>query len=103
MASASDETRGVMYSGYQGSRSNQIQYISLESTGNSTDFGDLTAARNQACGTGNGTYAVCCGGYNGNVLNVIDIFTIQTAGNATDHGDLTTSTRYAGATSGAAS
>lgn len=103
MACASDETRGVMFSGYQGSRTNQIQYISLESTGNATDFGDLTTSRNNAMGTGNGTYAVCCGGYDGNVLNVIDIFTIQTAGNATDHGDLTTSTRSAGATSGAAS
>ena len=78
MASASDETRGVMYSGYQGSRSNQIQYISLESTGNSTDFGDLTAARKPSVWNWQWHLRSVLRWVQWNVLNVIDIFTIQT-------------------------
>ena len=73
-------------------RSNVIQYVTIASTGNATDFGDMTATRS------NGNHGVVCsstrGLYMGGVLtgstsNTIDYITIASTGNSTDFGDLT--------------
>ena len=66
---------------------NVIEYITIASTGNGADFGDLTAARG---GTGGAASAVR-GLFGGGVpaSNVIDYITIASAGNATDFGDCT--------------
>lgn len=70
---------------------NIIQYITITSTGNSTDFGDLTSVLNQAAGFGSATRSVFSGGQiSSNVPeNVIQYVTSSTTGNATDFGDLT--------------
>jgi hypothetical protein len=75
--------------GGQSPTSNVIQYITIASTGNATDFGDLTVARNYTPGASNATRGVFCGGNDGGSgLNVMDYITIDSTGNATDFGDL---------------
>ena len=64
---------------------NEIEYITIMTTGNSNDFGDLLAARNHISGCGNGTRGVFSGHH---VVNISDYVTIMTTGNAQDFGDM---------------
>ena len=73
---------GLFGGGSDGSNSNVIDYITITSTGNATDFGNLTQARVGLNGCGSSTRGVFGGG------TVIDYVTIASAGNATDFGDL---------------
>ena len=69
-----------------------IDYVSIPTTGNSTDFGDLTIGRSWAAGLAGGGRGVSLSGRINNTptrTNVIDYITISTTGNATDFGDLT--------------
>ena len=69
---------------------NVIDYITIASVGNATDFGDLTTSDNYRAGTSNGTRGVIGGGSDASAAtNVIEYFTISSLGNATDFGDLT--------------
>lgn len=92
--------------------SNSIEYVTIDTTGNSIDFGDLTKVRGKVVGTSNGTKAFFIGGQNTvspYTDSGIDVVTIATTGNATDHGDLDGtntnggSTNHMGALTGAAS
>ena len=69
--------------------SNMISYVTITSTGNSTDFGDLTTNSGNNTGTSNGTEerAVQAGDA-GSGSNTINYFTINSTGNASDFGDL---------------
>ena len=80
--------RGLYGGGSLGSNYNIIDYISIPSTGNATDFGDLTSARNGAAGVSNVSRGVWMGGNTGSHSNIIDYVTIASTGNATDFGDL---------------
>ena len=73
-----------------GSNTNVIDYITISSTGNATDFGDLTVSRDSTYGTTSSiTRAVFMGGSTaGPYSNVMDYVTVSTTGNATDFGDL---------------
>jgi hypothetical protein len=94
LAACSSSTRGVFGGGYIITptfiNSNTIDYITIATTGNATDFGDLTVARTNISACSSSTRGVFGGG---NVAptfqNVIDYITIATTGNATDFGDLT--------------
>ena len=80
--------RGLFMAGnYNGSYSNNIEYITIPSTGNGTDFGDLTESKivPGACSSSAGR-AVRAGGYG--FTDVIDYVTIASTGNATDFGDM---------------
>jgi len=93
-AGFASSTRGVFALGYGGpsnARTNIIEYITIASTGNSTDFGDLTVARNYTAGASNNTRGIWCGGFNSAVVetNIMDYITIASLGDATDFGDLT--------------
>lgn len=104
-ATTSDTTRGVIGGGGQ-TICNDITYFTIATTGNTTDFGDLTRTHKQLGATSNGTRAVFAGGYDTTSpfkYNIIDYITIQTTGNATDFGDLLEAKRDLGATSGNAS
>ena len=62
----SNNTRGVIASGYQGSgtAANQLDYITCATAGNASDFGDQTVDRTCSMGTvGNGTRGIYGGGY----------------------------------------
>jgi len=94
---ASSNTRMVAGGGHSGgttedsSKSPSIEYITIASTGNATDFGDLTVGRNSVAGVSNSTRAVFQGGggwANGaTARSTLDYVTIATTGNATDFGD----------------
>ena len=103
---SSSNTRAIYAGGYSpdGSTfSNKIEFFTIASAGNGTDFGDLITARITASGsTSNGTRGVIAGGmapsptFN---LNSIEFYTIATTGNAQDFGDITNSKRGIGACS----
>ena len=102
-AGLGSSTRGVFALGYGGpsnARTNIIEYITIASTGNSTDFGDLSLVRNQVCGASNNATGIWCGGRDntGTEVNVMDYVTISSIGNATDFGDLTQNVARAAAT-----
>lgn len=86
--------RGVIGAGYAPGITNTINYITISTTGNAIDFGDLTQAR------ANGTSAYSsstrgifgCGQFNPGTAassNVLDYITISSTGNAIDFGDAT--------------
>lgn len=105
MSGAGSPTRGVFPGGYShndgGLYRNTIDYITIASTGNAVDFGDLTVARYahlSSCSSN--TRALTAGGYATSAAsNVIDYITIATTGNSTDFGDLTETRSEAGAVS----
>ena len=74
-------------------KSNVIDYITIASTGNATDFGDLTSGTSELTGCSNSTRGLFAGGDTvgggGGETAVIEYITIATTGNATAFGDLT--------------
>ena len=96
-------TRGIWQGGNAGPGtpfSNVIDFITIASTGNATDFGDLTTGRRTGVGSGNNsTRGVCAGGNNGAGVNIIDFITMASAGNSTDFGDLSANKYRLGSTS----
>jgi len=95
---ASSSTRGVFGPGLGNGGStyyNTLDYITIASTGNATDFGDALAATYGTSGMSNSTRGIFSGGQDsGGRLNVIQQITIATTGNATDFGDLLSVTSY---------
>ena len=85
--------RGVFTQGYtsDGSygKSNVIEYVTIASAGNSSDFGDLTTGRIVNSALASPTRGVVVAGFydGGNFSNTMDYVTIASAGNATDFGD----------------
>jgi hypothetical protein len=77
--------RGV----FGGGGDNVIEYVTISSTGNALDFGDLTVARNEIGACASSTRGLFGSGYDGSRSNVIDYITISSTGNALDFGDLT--------------
>lgn len=97
-AGCSSSTRGLFAGGFvsatpggAASASNVIGYITIASTGNAIDFGDLTVTTRGVEGAANSTRALFAGG---NTTNVIGFVTIASTGNATDFGDLLILTNY---------
>jgi len=66
---------------------NTIEYITISTAGNGTDFGDLTVARAELASCSSSTRGVWWGGTSP-TINVIDYVTISSTGNAQDFGDL---------------
>ena len=103
MGSAASSTRALFAGGCSATTTYQadIEYYTIDTTGTSTTFGDLTLARSfMSGGASSGTRALFAGGETGSSVrtNTIDYVTIASTGNATDFGDLTYSAQ-AGATS----
>ena len=97
---ASNGTRGVFGSGWDGSVNGQIDYITFASTGNATDFGDLYDPRRGAGACCDGVRVVWAGGYNGSGYSAThDYITIDTAGDAAFFGNGTNSDYTTGACS----
>ena len=77
-----------MAGGQTPTKVNTIDYVTIASTGNAQDFGDLTVARRFLQGVGNSTRAIFGSGEGSPAAtNVIDYVTMATTGNATDFGD----------------
>ena len=88
-----DSTRAVFGGGAGNSpnsspHTNIIDYFTFSTTGQASDFGNITKSARQMAGCSSPTRGCFAGGYNP-VNNIIDYITIQSRGNATDFGDLT--------------
>jgi hypothetical protein len=96
MGSCASPTRGVFAGGTPvGSPytplTNVIEYITISTLGNTTDFGDLTSARSLPTGCSNTTRGIFGGAYttpSSNYINNIEYITIATLGNAVNFGNL---------------
>ena len=89
----SDQTRGVRMGGYSETANpaaftNTIDFITMASEGNATDFGDCLSALLNGAPAQNKTRGVMMGGSTPTYTNTIQFITIQSAGDATDFGDL---------------
>tara|TARA_R100001015_G_C4634870_1_gene202438 strand:- start:297 stop:1355 length:1059 start_codon:yes stop_codon:yes gene_type:complete len=84
--------RGLFAGGYTSVGSgvtDTISYISILSTGNTTNFGDLSVARYGHSAFASGTRGVFVGGdEGGTIINKMEYVTIATTGDTTDFGDL---------------
>lgn len=100
--SCSSTTRGLFAGGYNFSIDtayNIIEYVTIASTGNAIDFGDLNLTQQFSNGCSSNTRGLFGGGATNSVNNVIDYVTIASTGNAIDFGDLTVRRYAAGACS----
>ena len=108
-AACSDSTRGLIGGGYQNPQSTSskdiISYITIQSTGNAIDFGDLTQAKSALMAASSPTRGVWIGGRTGpgvgDKVATIEYSTIATLGNNADFGDLTAATSHIAACSNA--
>ena len=93
MGAVSSSTRAVSCGGGNDTPSdytdtNTCEFVTIASTSNTTDFGDLTVSRQPYKGCSNDTRGIIFGGYiHPANSNTIDFITIATTGNATDFGD----------------
>lgn len=100
LAGFSSPTRGVFGGGFDNIASNYttnvINYITIASAGNATDFGDLNNRSQRLGGCSSSTRGIFSGGdiFGVGYTNVIDYVTIATTGNATDFGDLLSASAY---------
>ena len=87
--------RGIMAGGAESlsspyTISDRMQYITISTTGNSTDFGNLSLARYYVRGTASSTRGIFAGGTSPGpaVTTRIDYVTISSDGGANDFGDM---------------
>jgi hypothetical protein len=89
--SYASSTRGLFAGGYNPSptktATNVIQYVTISTTGNTQDFGDLTRVCDSGSAVGSSTRAVF-GSFSSPVQNNIDFITIASTGDAQDFGDM---------------
>ena len=99
-AGLSSNTRGVFGGGNPNqpspnNKTDTMEFITIASLGNVTDFGNLTASQNSAMGTSNNLRGIFAGGYiTPAEINVIQYITIASTGDAQDFGDLVNSKGY---------
>ena len=93
-------TRGLFIGGLDGSdpytNLNLIDYITIASTGNAVDFGDLNYVSYAGGTCSNSTRGLYTGGISPSspsIVNNISYLTIATLGNASDFGDATNALR----------
>ena len=94
---AGSATRGVFLLGQltgTNTVTNIMEYITLTTSGEVTDFGDITTGNtsnnnnNSASNTIRGVYHIARSTHGGAVLNTLEYITIASTGNGTDFGDL---------------
>ena len=81
--------RALFGGGTTGSTVDTIDYIEIATTGNASDFGNLSANRDRLVGLSSATRGLFAGGEEGgSAVNKIEYVTLNTLGNTTDFGDL---------------
>ena len=98
LAGFGDTTRGIWAGGKQqqspSPEYNIIDYVTIATTGDAQNFGDLSSTTTGSSGGSDSTRGVIALGHDSpNYINTIEFITIQTTGDATDFGD-STSARY---------
>ncbi len=67
-----------------------MEFITIATTANGTDFGDLTVATSMPATTASSTRVVIAGGYSSpDFLSLVNSVEIATIGNAVNFGELT--------------
>ena len=88
----SSPTRGIFGGGAFGvpatTAVNLIQFVTIQTLGNSIKFGELTRLAYSTTASSNNTRGIFYGGRTPSMTDVIDYITIATEGNATDFGNL---------------
>lgn len=94
----SSPTRGIFSGNIQSvpttTVSSSINSITISSTGNAVQFGNLTETKSGCGSLSSSVRGIFAGGYASTRLNTIDFVTIASLGNAQDFGDLTESRQY---------
>ena len=88
----SNQVRGVFAGGRRApasANSDIIDYITIASTGNAQDFGDLSETKSGVGACSSLIRGVFAGGYTPTILNTLEYITIASTGDAQDFGDLT--------------
>ena len=105
-ATNANGVRGIIAGGYQPSPSNfynTIQFITIQTLGNTQDFGDLTTTRSFMQGCNSRTRCVWSAGLNqapvATGMNTVDFVQMMSTGNAVDFGDSTQGRRQSSAAS----
>ena len=85
--------RGLFFGGNNPTYYSEIQYITIATLGNTTDFGDMSRPQLGVAGASSSTRMVFAGGYGNplhgdNFKNLIEYITISSTGNSFDFGDL---------------
>mgnify|MGYP003121475167 CR=1 FL=1 len=94
--------RGVIAGGITPADVNTMGYITIATTGDTTDFGDLVADRLAAAAMASSTRGIFAGGADApsdNDTNIIQYVTISSQGGANDFGDLRQERAYVGGAS----
>ena len=91
--------RGVFAGGYDFTNPGQdnrstIEFIQISTLGNTSNFGDLLAAKRLSSGCSSSTRGLNSGGLTPSTIDVIEYVTIPSAGDSIDFGNLTVA-RYA--------
>ncbi len=97
-------TRGVIGGGYNSPASPQVNYntidfVTLSSVGDATDFGDLTETQFFLSATSSQTRGLFSGGNVPSSVNTIQYITIASKGDSIDFGDMSDEKRLHGAVS----
>ena len=90
-ANLSNSTRAVVAGGYvdpSPGNTSHIDFVTIQTKSNATDFCDLTGNKEGMGGASSETRGLFAGGTG--VINTIDFITIASEGNATDFGDMNT-------------
>ena len=82
--------RGI-WGGGSGPNTDVIQYVTISTLGNASDFGNLTATRFGGSGASSRTRGLFQGGGTPTRLDTVDYITISSTGDALDFGNLTVS------------
>ena len=82
---ACSATSGILAGGYL---HNIIQYITMATLGDATDFGDLLTNQNNLRAASSKTRGIFAGGSTPSNSNVIESVQIATTGNSVDFGDM---------------
>ena len=88
-------TRGFFAGGYNPAASDRIDFITIPTAGNATDFGNLTKGRTETSGFSNATRALAAGDSVPGSDDTIDVWTMSSTGDAVDFGNLLSSTNNA--------
>ena len=92
--------RMVLGGGVTPGYTSAIQYLNINTFGNSQHFGDLTLARGNISSCSSAIRGIWAGGADGSYRDIIEYVTIASTGDAIDFGNLSTVNRaYIGATS----
>ena len=83
--------RGVIAGGNNPSYLADIEFVTLSTTGNATDYGDLSDSRASLAAVASRTRAVFACGYSPGDVNTIDFISIASGGTAQEFGDNTAS------------